>query len=145
MAPLPRGLAVWIKLTGRRSEVQEKDGDWYRFRLSPYRTLDDRIDGVVLSIVRMEEHLINARDHYQGVFQIRQTRSQEQIVAVHTFEEVAQRLVSRGSCQAVARRGSLILRLESTKRFTIHEARSTIHENTDAQAWRNETGSEFPG
>jgi two-component system CheB/CheR fusion protein len=36
--------------------VQDKsDGRQYRFRFSPYKTLDNRIDGVVLSVVEIEE------------------------------------------------------------------------------------------
>lgn len=37
-------------------DVQDKsDGQRYRFRFSPYKTLDNRIDGVVLSVVEVEE------------------------------------------------------------------------------------------
>jgi hypothetical protein len=39
----------------KQYEVQDKGGWWYRFRLSPYKTLDKRIDGVVLSVTEMEE------------------------------------------------------------------------------------------
>ena len=45
----------------KQYEVQDKDSSWYRFRLSPYTTLDNRIDGVVLSIVKMEEHQITRK------------------------------------------------------------------------------------
>jgi two-component system, chemotaxis family, CheB/CheR fusion protein len=31
-------------------EVESEDGDWYTLRLIPYRSLDDRIDGVVLTL-----------------------------------------------------------------------------------------------
>ncbi|HKD83306.1 MAG TPA: chemotaxis protein CheB [Terriglobales bacterium] len=36
-------------------DVQDKDKRWYRFRLSPYKTLDNRIDGVVLSVVEVSD------------------------------------------------------------------------------------------
>jgi hypothetical protein len=34
--------------------VKDGDGSWCSFRLAPYRTLDNRIDGVVLSIVSLD-------------------------------------------------------------------------------------------
>jgi two-component system CheB/CheR fusion protein len=43
---------------GRRKQydVQQKDGHHgYRFRLSPYKTLNNRIEGVVLSVIEREE------------------------------------------------------------------------------------------
>lgn len=36
-------------------EVQTLDGQWFMVRLGPYRTLDDRIDGVVLTFVDITE------------------------------------------------------------------------------------------
>ena len=39
----------------KQYDVQDNDNRWYRFRLSPYKTLDNRIDGVVLSILEIEK------------------------------------------------------------------------------------------
>jgi two-component system CheB/CheR fusion protein len=39
----------------KQYEVQIKDSGWYRFRFSPYKTLDNRIDGVVLSVADIAE------------------------------------------------------------------------------------------
>jgi two-component system, chemotaxis family, CheB/CheR fusion protein len=40
----------------KQYDVQDKsDGRQYRFRFSPYKTLDNRIDGVVLSVIEVEE------------------------------------------------------------------------------------------
>jgi two-component system CheB/CheR fusion protein len=38
-------------LTPRESEVRAEDGRWYVRRIMPYRTLDNRIDGVVVTFV----------------------------------------------------------------------------------------------
>ncbi len=35
----------------RHSTVQDEDGRWFSLRITPYRTLDNRIDGVVLTVV----------------------------------------------------------------------------------------------
>lgn len=37
-------------------EVQTRDGAWHLMRLLPYRTADDRIDGVVLTFVNITQH-----------------------------------------------------------------------------------------
>lgn len=35
-------------------EVQDKDGHWYSLRLRPYKTIDDRIDGVVAVLIDVD-------------------------------------------------------------------------------------------
>ena len=42
---------VLRNLTLREKEVRTEDGRWYSRRLMPYRTLDNRIDGVVITFV----------------------------------------------------------------------------------------------
>jgi two-component system, chemotaxis family, CheB/CheR fusion protein len=42
-----------LKLTQR--EISTTDGEWYLARLLPYRTLDDRIDGAVLTLIDISE------------------------------------------------------------------------------------------
>jgi two-component system CheB/CheR fusion protein len=44
-------LAVLRDLTPIEREVQSVGGSWFLMRLRPYRTLDDRIDGVVITFV----------------------------------------------------------------------------------------------
>jgi two-component system, chemotaxis family, CheB/CheR fusion protein len=46
---------VLAKLTTIEREVQRDDGRWYIVRLLPYRTIDDRIDGVVLTFVDIHQ------------------------------------------------------------------------------------------
>ena len=38
-------------LAPMESEVETKDGRWFMMRLRPYRTVEDRIEGIVLSFV----------------------------------------------------------------------------------------------
>lgn len=43
-------------LQSREREVHSNDGRWYLARLLPYRTLEDKIDGVVLNFVDITDH-----------------------------------------------------------------------------------------
>ena len=47
--------AVLANLTPIRHEIRSRDDRWYDVRLRPYRTVDDKIDGVVLTFVDMTE------------------------------------------------------------------------------------------
>ncbi len=47
-------LDVLENVQPKKFKVKDGDGSWYSCRLAPYRTLDNRIDGVVLSIVNLE-------------------------------------------------------------------------------------------
>jgi two-component system, chemotaxis family, CheB/CheR fusion protein len=46
---------VLSKLTPKEIEVQTADGDWYNMRIVPYRTIDNRIDGAVLTFSDISE------------------------------------------------------------------------------------------
>jgi PAS domain S-box-containing protein len=46
---------VLDQLQTREREVQSNDGAWYLMRLLPYRTSEDRIDGVVLTFLEITE------------------------------------------------------------------------------------------
>lgn len=48
----------------RHSTVQDEDGRWFSLRITPYRTMDNRIDGVVLSVV--DDHAAEERRHGPG-------------------------------------------------------------------------------
>ena len=52
-------------------EIEAHDGRWYQMRLLPYRTLDDRIDGVVMTF-----HDISARHHAELQVQASEARLQ---------------------------------------------------------------------
>lgn len=44
-------LDVIRDVQARQSRVQDQDGQWHSLRIAPYRTLDNRIDGVVLTMI----------------------------------------------------------------------------------------------
>ena len=54
-------------------EVQDREGRWYSLRLRPYRTSDNKIDGVVLALVDVNllksslEEMQRARDYAQAI------------------------------------------------------------------------------
>ncbi|MFH2060506.1 MAG: CheR family methyltransferase [Pseudomonadota bacterium] len=50
---------VLRKLTSKETEVQTTDGKWYRMRIMPYRTTDNRIDGGVLTFSSIDEQKNN--------------------------------------------------------------------------------------
>jgi two-component system, chemotaxis family, CheB/CheR fusion protein len=61
-------------LVPAESEVQSRDGRWFMMRLRPYRTVEDRIDGVVLTFVDItarretERELRESQERYQVLF-----------------------------------------------------------------------------
>jgi two-component system, chemotaxis family, CheB/CheR fusion protein len=54
-------------------EVQERAGRWYTLRIRPYRTLDNKIDGLVLVLVDIDEikratqRIAHARDYAEAI------------------------------------------------------------------------------
>jgi two-component system CheB/CheR fusion protein len=46
---------VLKKLVSKEAEVQTNKGDWYKMRIIPYRTTDNRIDGAVLTFGAINE------------------------------------------------------------------------------------------
>src|SRR5262252_6391213 len=49
--------SVLSNLTPVRREVKSREGRWYDVRMRPYRTVDDKIDGVVITFVDISERL----------------------------------------------------------------------------------------
>ncbi len=64
---------VMDNLVVKEVEVRNQQGRWYSLRLRPYRTLDQRIDGVVLALVDIDalkrslEEVEEARNYAQGI------------------------------------------------------------------------------
>ena len=64
---------VMDQLTVKEVEVRHRQGRWYSLRLKPYRTLDQRLDGVVLALVDIDdlkrslEEVEEARNFAQGI------------------------------------------------------------------------------
>ena len=53
--------SVLADLAPIRREVRHRDGRWYDVRLRPYRTVEDKIDGVVITFVDVSD-LLNAEE-----------------------------------------------------------------------------------
>ena len=47
--------AVLSVLAPIRREMKSRSGNWYDMRLRPYRTVDDKIDGVVITFVDISD------------------------------------------------------------------------------------------
>lgn len=68
---IPTAEKVLEDLRPRETEVQGKDGLWYLMRIRPYRTLEDKIEGVVLTFIdinerrRAEEALRRSEEGYR--------------------------------------------------------------------------------
>lgn len=48
----------WLQAASRNwcpGETRGRDGRWYDLRMRPYRTVDDKIDGVVITFVDVTE------------------------------------------------------------------------------------------
>ena len=59
---LDRQIAEVIETAAmKESEVQDRQGHWYRMQIRPYKTADDKIDGAILSLVD-----IDALKHHVG-------------------------------------------------------------------------------
>lgn len=55
-----RGRCSRISLRFAR-EVRSRGGRWYDMRIRPYRTMDEKIDGVVITFVDISErHMVEA-------------------------------------------------------------------------------------
>lgn len=65
---------VLRELVPAEREVQSRDGRWFMMRLRPYRTVEDKIDGVVLTFVEVtarretERQLSESRERYELLF-----------------------------------------------------------------------------
>lgn len=65
---------VLRELVPAESEVQSRDGRWFMMRLRPYRTVEDRIDGIVLTFIDIsgrretERELSESRERYALLF-----------------------------------------------------------------------------
>jgi two-component system CheB/CheR fusion protein len=66
---------VLESLNAREIEVQDRDGRWYLLRVRPYRTTDNKIDGLVVALVdidqlrRSQQELRTARDFSRSIIE----------------------------------------------------------------------------
>ena len=57
-----------------RREIRSRDGHWYDVRLRPYRTIDDRIDGVVITFIDITERRATEESLRQSQSQLQQQK-----------------------------------------------------------------------
>jgi two-component system, chemotaxis family, CheB/CheR fusion protein len=66
-------LEVIDTLTTKEEEIQDRSGAWYSLRIRPYRTLDNRIDGVTIGLIdidmlkRSATSIAAARDYANAI------------------------------------------------------------------------------
>ncbi|UQA59153.1 chemotaxis protein CheB [Polyangium aurulentum] len=107
---------VLLRLTPMEEEVQDKNGAWYVRRVTPYRTEDNRIEGVVLTFIdisarkNMESELSQHRRHLEKLVAER-TEELERANAqlkheIQEREQIEQSLRARGMELTIAIEGS---------------------------------------
>jgi two-component system CheB/CheR fusion protein len=66
---------VLAHLTPVRREIRGHNDRWYDVRLRPYRTIDDKVDGVVIAFVDITEHRLVAEALRERERQLREQKS----------------------------------------------------------------------
>jgi len=69
--------SVLAQLTPIRREIRSRDGRWYDVRLRPYRTVEDKIDGVIITFVDVSD-LLQAKEALKASEQ--RLRQEKQLV-----------------------------------------------------------------
>lgn len=64
-------LGVIEDMSPKESEVQDSSGRWYAVRIRPYRTLDNKIDGAVISMIDIDA-MKRIRDRIQSALEFTQ-------------------------------------------------------------------------
>lgn len=69
-------LEVMQQVQPRQEQVQDQDGNWNTLRITPYRTLDNRIDGVVLAV--LNSRMIDDSDHWDNADGAKRSRKKDE-------------------------------------------------------------------
>jgi two-component system CheB/CheR fusion protein len=64
-------LDVIDDMAPKESEVKDKEGRWYSVRIRPYRTIDNKIDGAIISLVDIDA-IKRSREEAQGALEYSQ-------------------------------------------------------------------------
>jgi len=84
------------KLGFAEKAVNARDGRWFTVRIMPYRTLDDRIDGVVITFAD-----ITTAKHLEA-----QLREQHAMLEKHLAEQTAQPVPAGITARAAAKKSA---------------------------------------
>jgi PAS domain-containing protein len=82
--------AVLDSLIPRESEVQTRDGHWYLMRILPYRTVDNVIEGAVLTFVDIAAQK-RAEEQFRKLSAELEQRVQERVLELGQVKEVLER------------------------------------------------------
>ncbi len=71
----------------RESEVQDREGHWYRLLIRPYKTTENRIDGAILSLFDIDalKHLIKAAELANAIAE-RASQTKDEFLATLSHE-----------------------------------------------------------
>jgi len=71
----------------KESEVQDRDGRWYRMQVRPYKTADNNIDGAIVSLLDINALKVNLNDAQQTIKAAEQAdRAKDGFLAVLSHE-----------------------------------------------------------
>jgi two-component system CheB/CheR fusion protein len=115
--------AVLFDLAPIRREIRSRSGRWYDVRLRPYRTVDDKIDGVVITFVDVSERRQIDEALRESEWQLRQQKALVELsrspIFVWDFDggivawnRGSEELYGYSRSEAIGKRKELLLRSE---------------------------------
>jgi two-component system CheB/CheR fusion protein len=73
---------VLNKLKSKQAEVQTDDGHWYNMHIMPYRTMDNRIDGAVVTFASIDEQ----KSAFQALMDANTENKQARLLIRNVFD-----------------------------------------------------------
>ena len=140
--------AVLADLMPLRRQVRSRDGRWYDMRLRPYRTADDKIDGVVITFVDISERHVAEAAVLAGegrqrlllselTHRVRNSLAVIQAIARHTLrsDQPKEELLARFEGRLAALAGAHTLLVDSDWKGA--DLANLAHQQLDAYATEN--------